>query len=241
MKIVICGAIISVLLGLHLMPPVAILAHKVSSGGGPTFIQSCVNGGTTTTTSSASVTCASPVVAGDALLFSIANPVLSITGATLTGDSGTLTTSLVNNAGQSWANWSTWYVLSAGGGGSTLTLNAASSFYNWSLTVDEVRCPSTCHFEQANSVANGTGGTGTANSITTMHSNVFIWVPFIADYNHSPTAGSPFTIGSDASGVGTSGRSVGSEYYVKATAGSITPTVSWSGGQDWGIYALSIY
>jgi hypothetical protein len=206
----------------------------------PTFVQSCTGPGNGGYETSINTTCASPVGAGHLLFFAFANGT-SASSITLTGDTGTLQADW-SNYSVSGVYGSTLYVLSASGGGTTLTITAGSGYFNYAQTiVDEYACPvgKSWAFDKSDAGNSGTGTAWTSNSITPTNNGETI-IGYTLDAPGSAsgtlTANSPFSL----SQTGYYEQSL--EYFLQQpTAGSIAASFAFTSSTTWGAHVAAFY
>lgn len=218
---------------------------KLSASGSAvtvTHIQGCAS---QMGSSGTSVTCtfASAVGAGHLLVPSVVNVNQSASNPTysFSGDSGTFTPVLQNFVyalGASACNSSygcslnSWYVLSASGGETSITISAPSFLLYTGFAIDEFSCSPACTFDTADTGNSGTGGT-TANSIvsgsiTPATSGELIVGVLASSYpNSALSSGTAYTMGAFST------LPNGNEYFTQTTAAAVTATGSTASAAPW--------
>lgn len=195
-----------------------------SSGGGtPTHIQTC---GNQIAPGGPSISCTwsvGAVTAGHFIYACVANGVYSISSPVWSGDSGTFTSDITNVSGGG-NQTSCWYVPTAGGGGTTLTLTA-SGYYYPTITADEFS--NVGALDQSDAGATGTSNAPVSNSITTTHNGDLI-LGYTTNSSGCPVPGpgTGFTHGATFS-------TSANEYLIQSTAGAIASTATLCTSVPW--------
>lgn len=206
--------------------------YQPSGGGGSTHthIQSmaCQASG-----SVSSLTCTgSTIAAGDLLQVTTTNALGGIGTPTFTGDSGSFVADMPLNTvtySSFQSYMSSFYVLSAGGGGNSITMTASGIFYG-DLKVDEFHCSPACVLDVNDNPSPGVAvgaSTVPASASITPTAGDLVLATVSPGVSITPTwaAGTGFTLGA------TSTYTAANEYMLSAPGSSVsagfTPSVSY--------------
>jgi hypothetical protein len=198
-------------------------------GGTASFVQACG----LQTNSPTACPMSNPVGAGHLLFFTLLNAFNAVpTAVSVYGDTGTLVTDLAPvNIGFTTV-MSTYYILSASGGETSIGLNVSGGDYP-AVTVQEFACSPTCSLDVSGSsvgVATGSSSIASSYSITPSTPGDVIIGAFLAG---------GASVGTGFSGGVTNGFPGFSEYMIQSAAAPVMATANLSSSGGWAAYVIA--
>jgi hypothetical protein len=132
---------------------------------------------------------------------------------------------------------SSFYILSAAGGGTSITASAALNMSFTGITVDEFACSPTCSLDVKDAGATAsTGTTLSSGSITTTTSGDLVLGVMMPTFSNTTfTSGAGFTTASGAISTFPSGD----EYQIQTTAGAITAIATAAASSLWAAHVIA--